>query len=67
VDIAYVFPHHLWPELGDRWGKDEMSFCSGMTGCSTRLNGLGAFVFDQRYLTPPVTAEETGLCYSSEP
>ena len=60
VDIAYVFPHHLWPELGDRWGKDEMSFCSRYDGLLyVRLNGLGAFVFDLiDTWTPPVTAKE---------
>jgi hypothetical protein len=60
VDIAYVFPHHLWPELGDRWGKDEMSFCSRYDGLLyVRLNGLGAFVFDlSDTWTPPATAEE---------
>lgn len=61
VDIAYVFPHHLWPELNDRWGKDEMSFCSRYDGLLyVRLNGLGAFVFDlSDTWTPPVTAEGT--------
>lgn len=61
VDIAYVFPHHLWPELGDRWGKDEMSFCSRYDGLLyVRLNGLGAFVFDiSNTWTPPVTTEGT--------
>jgi hypothetical protein len=59
VDIGYVFPHHLWPELGDRWGKDEMSFCSRYDGILyVRLNGLGAFVFDlSDTWTPPATAE----------
>ncbi|MEW6375950.1 MAG: hypothetical protein AB1502_09220 [Thermodesulfobacteriota bacterium] len=59
VDIAYVFPHHLWPELGDRWGKDEMSFCSRYDGLLyVRLNELGAFVFNlSDTWTPPVTAE----------
>ena len=61
VDIAYVFPHQLWPELGDRWGSDDMSFCSRYDGLLyVRLNGLGAFVFDvSDTWTPPVTAEET--------
>lgn len=59
VDIGYVFPHHLWPELGDRWGKDEMSFCGRYDGLLyVRLNGLGAFVFDlSDTWTPPATAE----------
>ena len=59
VDTAYVFPHHLWPELGDRWGKDEMSFCSRYDGLLyVRLNGLGAFFFDiSDTWTPPAAAE----------
>jgi len=60
LDIAYVFPHHLWPELGDRWGEDEMSFCSRYDGLLyVRLNGLGAYLLDlSDTWTPPVTAEE---------
>ena len=61
VDIAYVFPHWLWPELGDRWGNDDMSFCSRYDGLLyVKLNGLGAFVFNLRDAwTPPQSAEET--------
>ncbi len=45
VDIAYVFPHHLWPEMDDRWGNDEMSFCGRYDGLLyVKLNELGAFV-----------------------
>jgi hypothetical protein len=61
VDIAYVFPHQLWPELGGRWGNDDMSFCGRYDGLLyARLNGLGAYVFNVTDTwTPPQTAEET--------
>lgn len=44
IDVAYVYPHHLWPELGDSWGIDELSFCSRYDGLLyMRLNALGAY------------------------
>ncbi len=44
IDIAYVYPHDLWPELRDSWGIDELSFCSRYDGLLyVRLNGLGAY------------------------
>ncbi len=43
IDIAYCYPHWLWPELEDRWGTDEMDFCSRYDGLLyVRLNDLGA-------------------------
>lgn len=43
LDIAYVPPHHLWPELGDGWGVDELDFCGRYDGLLyVRLNPLGA-------------------------
>ena len=44
LDVAYVHPHSLWPELSDSWGIDEMSFCGRYDGLAyVRLNALGAY------------------------
>ncbi len=44
VDVAYVYPHYLWPELSDCWGTDDLNFCSRYDGLLyVRLNNLGAF------------------------
>lgn len=44
IDIAYCYPHELWPELEDRWGTDERDFCSRYDGLLyARLNALGAY------------------------
>ena len=44
IDVAYVYPHRLWPELGDCWGVDDLSFCGRYDGLLyVRLNALGAY------------------------
>jgi hypothetical protein len=44
IDVAYTYPHSLWPELGDSWGIDELSFCSRYDGLLyVRLNALGEY------------------------
>lgn len=44
IDVAYTYPHSLWPELGDSWGIDELSFCGRYDGLLyLRLNALGAY------------------------
>lgn len=44
IDVAYVYPHHLWPELQHAWGIDELSFCSRYDGLLyMKLNALGAY------------------------
>jgi len=44
VDVAYVYPDGLWPELGDRWGTDDLAFCSRYDGLLyVRLNAWGAY------------------------
>ncbi len=57
IDIAYVYPHFLWPELGGGWGTDEMDFCGRYDGLLyVRVNPLGSYclgVSDQ--YTPPAT------------
>ncbi len=47
VDIAYTTPHGQWPEFGDQWGVDDLSFCSRYDGLMyIRLNDLGAFCLE---------------------
>jgi len=44
IDIAYCYPHWLWPDLEEGWGTDEMDFCSRYDGLLyVRLNALGAY------------------------
>ncbi len=43
LDIAYVYPHQLWPDLGGVWGTDDLHFCGRYDGLLyVRLNPLGA-------------------------
>jgi hypothetical protein len=44
LDVAYVYPHGIWPELGDRWGVDSLDFCGRYDGLLyVRVNPLGAY------------------------
>ncbi|MFC1835310.1 helicase-associated domain-containing protein [Thermodesulfobacteriota bacterium] len=44
VDIAYVFPHYLYPDFGGHWGMDDESFHGRYDGLlHVRLNQLGAY------------------------
>ena len=44
IDIAYVYPHRLWPEFSGRWGTDFMPYCGRYDGLLyTRLTRLGAY------------------------
>lgn len=56
IDIAYSYPHDLWPDFEGGWGTDELSFCSRYDGLLyVRLNALGAYclnVTPQYELTP---------------
>jgi hypothetical protein len=57
VDIAFVYPHDLWPELGDSYGRDSHSFLGRYDGLlSVRLNPLGAWCFEvaESYSLPAV-------------
>jgi hypothetical protein len=59
IDVAYVYPHHLWPELGDSWGIDELSFCSRYDGLLyMRLNTLGAYCLDATDAYQPAVPSE---------
>ncbi len=47
VDIAYVYPHHLWPDLSENWGVDDLAFCGRYDGLLfVRLNPLGAYALE---------------------
>jgi hypothetical protein len=47
VDIAYVYPHSLWPDFGECWGVDSHSFCGRYDGLMyVRLNRLGAYCLE---------------------
>ncbi len=47
LDIAYVHPHDLWPELDDAWGRDMHSFLGRYDGLlAVRLNNWGAYCLD---------------------
>jgi hypothetical protein len=57
IDIAYCYPHSLWPDLEDRWGTDDMDFCSRYDGLLyVRLNALGAYCLNvtSKYEPPSV-------------
>ena len=58
VEIAYTYPHHLWPDLRDAWGIDEMWYLGRYDGLLwARLTGLGAFCLGlRRDYAPPEPA-----------
>jgi hypothetical protein len=62
IDVAYVYPHDLWPELRDSWDIDDLSFCSRYDGLLyARLNALGAYCLGvtDSYSSAPVTVGGT--------
>jgi hypothetical protein len=62
IDVAYVYPHDLWPELGDAWGTDDLSFCSRYDGLLyVRLNALGAYCLGvtDTYQAPPAPVQRS--------
>ena len=64
IDIAYGYPHRLWPELSDSWGIDELSYCSRYDGLLyVRLNPLGAYCLNAAAeYQPPAQARSVSLC-----
>jgi hypothetical protein len=49
VDIAWVYPHDLWPEFKDSYGRDSHSYVGRYDGLlAVRLNALGAYCFRVR-------------------
>jgi hypothetical protein len=62
VDVAYVYPHFLWPELGGGWGTDEMDFCGRYDGLLyVRLNPLGLYCLGRSGNYSPPAAEKREL------
>ncbi len=57
VDIAWVYPHNLWPEFRDSYGRDAHSFLGRYDGLlAVRLNALGAYCYgdlESYEFTPP--------------
>ena len=44
LDVAYIYPHRLWPDLSGLWGTDDLYFCGRYDGLLyVRLNPLGAY------------------------
>ena len=42
--LGWTKKSSLWPELGDCWGVDDLSFCGRYDGLLyVRLNALGAY------------------------
>lgn len=57
IDVAYVFPHYLWPEFRAYRGSDDSSFTSRYDGLlCVRLNRLGAYCLGltEEYQAAPV-------------
>jgi hypothetical protein len=49
VDLAYVYPHWLWPELGGSGEVDDLHFCGRYDGLLyVRLNELGAYCLGKK-------------------
>ncbi len=62
VDIAYVYPEGLWPELGDSWGIDALDFCGRYDGLLyVRLSSLGAYCLGIADDYEPPAAEQRNL------
>ena len=62
VDIAYVYPHNLWPELKGRWGTDDLGFCGRYDGLlHVRLTALGAYCLGSADTYDMPAEESAGL------
>ncbi len=62
VDVAYVYPHLLWPELSGNWGTDDLDYCGRYDGLLyVRLNGLGAYCLGLTEHYSPAPAEARKL------
>ena len=62
VDIAYVYPQGLWPELSGSWGTDDMEFCGRYDGLLyVRLTSLGAYCLGLTDVYEPPAAEQRSL------
>ena len=62
VDVAYVYPHYLWPELSGGWGTDDMDFCGRYDGLLyVRLNLLGMYCLGRADQYTPPAAEKRSI------
>lgn len=63
LDIAYVPPHGIWPELGDSWGAEGVEFCGRYDGLLyVRLTSLGAYCLGiHRDYEPPAAPRQNLL------
>jgi hypothetical protein len=62
VDLAYVYPHNLWPEFGGRWGTDELGFCGRYDGLlHVRMTALGAYCLGSADTYTIPVEESSGL------
>lgn len=62
VDVAYTYPHYLWPELGGNWGAEDMDYCGRYDGLLyVRLNALGQYVLGVANDYTPPPAEKRNL------
>jgi hypothetical protein len=62
IDAAYVYPHSLWPELGDAWGVDGHSFCGRYDGLLyVRLNALGKYCLQAGGVYEPPVQQTVGI------
>lgn len=62
IDVGYVYPHYLWPELGNEWGAEGYDFCGRYDGLLyVRLNPLGAYCLGLSDQYTPPAAEVRNL------
>lgn len=62
IDVAYVYPHFLWPELGGGGATGELDFCGRYDGLLyVRLNPLGAYCLGHTDDYAPPAAERRAL------
>jgi len=61
IDVAYVFPHYLWPELREFGGMTDIAFCGRYDGLLyVRLNRLGAYCLGLTDAYVPASARQGG-------
>ena len=60
IDVAYTYPHGLWPELRGTWGTDDMAFCGRYDGLLyVRLNDFGAYCMNKTDTYEPTRHTES--------
>lgn len=57
-----AYPHGLWPELGGRWGTDDLGFCGRYDGLlHVRLTALGVYCLGSADTYDMPVEESAGL------